>query len=105
LRIRPVGGFRSARRYLPDTNILETTFQTASGAFVLRDMMPVASEEAKRRKLRPQHQVLREVEGLAGEVDVEVLYEPRPGYAERLPRIADHGRLGVQCDAGPGLLL
>lgn len=104
-RIQPAGTFQSARQYLPDTNILETTFRAASGSFVLRDLMPVSSEEAKRRALRPQHHLLREVEGLTGEVELEVLYEPRPGYAMALPRIADHGALGLQCDAGRGLLL
>jgi GH15 family glucan-1,4-alpha-glucosidase len=44
LSIRPIADFRSRRRYLPDTNIVETTFRTANGAFVLRDLMPIASE-------------------------------------------------------------
>ena len=104
-RIQPTGLFQCARHYLPDANILETTFQVESGSFVLRDLMPVSSEEAKRRALRPQHQLLRELEGLAGEVEFEVVYEPRPGYAEALPSLADHGNLGLQCDAGRGLLL
>lgn len=104
-RIRPVGAFRSSRRYLPRTNVLETTFQTPSGTFVLRDLMPVSSEAAKRRRLRPQHQVLREAKGRAGDVEVEVTYEPRPGYAAHRPRIADRGDHGFQCDAGRGLLV
>ena len=40
-RVRPTGTFRSERRYLPDTNVLETVFHTASGAVALRDLMPV----------------------------------------------------------------
>ena len=43
-RIRPVGEYSSERRYLPDTNVLETTFRCPSGAFVLRDLMAVSSE-------------------------------------------------------------
>jgi GH15 family glucan-1,4-alpha-glucosidase len=104
-RVRPAGRFRSSRRYLPGTNILETTFHAPSGSFVLRDLMPVSSETAKRRGLRPQHQVLREVEGRTGEIEIEVVYQPRPGYATRPTRITDHGGHGLQCDAGPGLLL
>ena len=41
-RIRPRGEFRAERRYLPDTNVLETTFHAPGGAFVLRDLLPVA---------------------------------------------------------------
>jgi GH15 family glucan-1,4-alpha-glucosidase len=104
-RVRPTGSFRTTRRYLPDTNIVETTFDAPTGTVVLGDLMPVSSEAAKRRELRPQHQVLREVEGRTGEVDIEVVYEPRPGYATTLPLLTDHGSHGFQCDAKPGLLL
>src|SRR5207248_4874470 len=36
-RIRPTATFQTTRRYLADTNILETTFRTATGAVALRD--------------------------------------------------------------------
>jgi len=65
-RIRPTGEFHSTRRYLTDTNILETTFRTDAGVVAVRDLMPVATEAEKRSVLTPDHQVLREVEGLAG---------------------------------------
>src|ERR671936_867449 len=73
-RIRPTGVFEASRRYLPETNILETTFRTTSGSVALRDLMPVASEAEKRHALTPDHQVLREVVGLEGEVELEILY-------------------------------
>jgi GH15 family glucan-1,4-alpha-glucosidase len=106
LRIRPTEPFRTERRYLPDTNILETTFRTAAGAVVLRDLMPVASEDEKRRALAPDHQVLREVEGLAGEVEVEVVYAPRPDYARTRPCLERRGALGLWCESrGAALVL
>ena len=77
-RIRPTEPYEAERRYLPATNILETTFRTARGTCLLRDLMPVASEEEKRAALMPEHQVLREIEALAGEVELEVRYKPRP---------------------------
>src|ERR1700752_2168343 len=43
--IRPATGFRSSRRYLPFTNVLETTFQCPSGTAKLTDLMPVLREE------------------------------------------------------------
>ena len=104
LRIRPTGPFEVERRYLPDTNILETTFRTAAGAVALRDLMPVASEDAKRHGLAPDHQVLREVEGLAGEVELEVLYAPRPNYGRSRPRLERRGALGLWCEANGAAL-
>jgi GH15 family glucan-1,4-alpha-glucosidase len=98
-RIRPTAPFQPERRYVPDTNILETTFRTAAGVVVLRDLMPVASEDEKRRALVPDHQVLREVEGVAGEVELEVLYAPRPDYGRSRPRLERRGALGLWCEA------
>jgi GH15 family glucan-1,4-alpha-glucosidase len=99
-RIRPTGVFSTARRYLPNTNILETTFRTDSGSLALRDLLPVASEAEKRQALVPSHQLLREVEGLEGEVEVEVLYEPRPEYGRNRPRLQERGALGLWCEMG-----
>jgi GH15 family glucan-1,4-alpha-glucosidase len=93
--IRPRGDFRTERRYLPDTNILETTFHAADGTCVLRDLMPVSSEEEKRGVLTPAHEVLREVACVAGEVEIEVSYEPRPRYALAQPPLERRGALGI----------
>src|SRR5437588_4318700 len=84
-RIRPTKEFRTERHYLSDTNVLETTFRTTTGAVALRDLMPVVSETEKGAALTPDHQVLREVEGLEGEVELEVLYEPRSDYVRSRP--------------------
>jgi GH15 family glucan-1,4-alpha-glucosidase len=105
-RIQPTASFESHRRYMPDTNILETTFNTATGSLVLRDLMPVSSEAEKRQALMPDHQVLREVEGLEGEVEIEILYEPRPDYGRGQPRLQDRGHLGLWSEArGAALVL
>src|SRR3982751_2822002 len=39
--IRPQGEWTSTQRYLPRTNILETTFRATDGVAVLTDFMPV----------------------------------------------------------------
>src|SRR5829696_5439096 len=57
--IRPTVPFRTERRYLPDTNILETTFLTADGACVLRDLMPVAGTLGPTDGPVPEHELLR----------------------------------------------
>src|ERR671911_1998474 len=43
--VRAVREFRTERRYLPNTNVLETVFRTPTGACVLRDLMSISSEE------------------------------------------------------------
>ena len=104
-RIRPTGPFETRRRYLPETNILETTFRTSTGSVALRDLMPVASEREKRSVLLPDHQVLREVEGVEGEVEIEALYAPRPDYGRCQPRFHDRGPLGLWTEANRAALV
>src|SRR4051812_12292218 len=64
--LRPVTESASSRRYVDGTNALETTFRTPSGELRLTDCMtlPLAPDE-----LHPQHEVLRRVECVAGEVE------------------------------------
>ena len=81
--------------------MLETVFHTASGAVALRDLMPVASEEDKRAALTPEHEVLREVEGRAGQVD-SVVYTPRPDYARKHPDLTSRGAFGLWCEVPGG---
>ncbi|HMM40933.1 MAG TPA: glycoside hydrolase family 15 protein [Thermomicrobiales bacterium] len=104
-RVRPASDAEVERRYMPETAIVETTYRTAGGACVVRDLMPVVGEEDKRRLLVPEHEILREVEGLSGEVEVEVEYAPRPGFGRDAPRLADRGAFGLWCEAGGALYL
>jgi GH15 family glucan-1,4-alpha-glucosidase len=97
-RVRPTGAFHVSRRYLQDTNVLETIFHGPDGVVALRDLMPVTPEGEKRGSLLPEHEVLREVHVLSGEVAVEVWYEPRPQYGAVRPEIRQHGEFGLQCE-------
>lgn len=104
--IRPASGYRVERRYLDETNVLETTFITGRGRLRLVDLMPVASESQKRHELWPEHQVLRVVECLGGQVEVEVVCDPRPGYGKVVPRLTGGGTLGFCWEhRAEGLLL
>lgn len=86
-RIRPASPFEVSRRYVDFTNVLETTFRTDTGELRLTDLMSVADEAAMRGELLPDHEILRRAECVRGEVNVEVLYDPRPEYARRAARI------------------
>lgn len=92
--IRPEGSFRSARRYVGATAVLETTFETSTGSARLTDVMPVAEDAGT---LHPMRELLRIVEGLEGEVVLEVRWEPRPNYGRAAPQIRSRGALGWAC--------
>src|ERR1700730_9942804 len=64
--IRPAAPFTSSRGYLGRTNVLGTTFTTASGKLRLGECMRVAAEQERRDELEPDHEVLRLVECLDG---------------------------------------
>ena len=103
--IQPTTPFRSERRYIPDTTILETTFHTADGACVLRDLMPIADSFGPADGPVPEHELLREVEGLAGTVELAVSYEPRPGYGLVPPPLRSRGPFGIWCDVARGSVI
>ncbi|MFD6445431.1 glycoside hydrolase family 15 protein [Promicromonospora sp. NPDC060204] len=81
----------SARRYLPGTLILETTWQTETGWLVVRDAMlmgpwhDLESRSGTHRRTPTdddaEHILLRTIKCVSGTVEVEVECEPRPDYA------------------------
>ena len=96
-RIRPKGVYSCERRYVEGSSIVATTFHCPAGQVVLRDFFPVASEEEKALSLTPAHEILREIEGLQGAVEIEILYQPRPGYARTQTRLEDRKDFGFLC--------
>jgi GH15 family glucan-1,4-alpha-glucosidase len=65
--------------------------------------MPVASERDKARTLTAQHEILRSIECLSGEIAVIVHYAPRPNYARDPVRLRDRGPLGIHLQHGAQL--
>jgi GH15 family glucan-1,4-alpha-glucosidase len=55
--------------------------------------------------LFPEHEILREIEGIAGEVTLEIDYAPRPDYALVRPILTTRGALGLWCPAANGALV
>lgn len=93
--VRPVAPARITRRYIGETNVLETTFVTDGGVLRLTDLMPVSSEADKRRKLWASHQILRRIDCLEGAVEIEIQCDPRPSYGRGACRLQDRGPLGL----------
>jgi GH15 family glucan-1,4-alpha-glucosidase len=97
-RICPSKKFDVRRRYVGDTNVLETTFITDGGQIRLTDLMPADDFESYDRQLWPDHSLIRKVECLGGDVEVEVFFEPRPDYARCVPKLEKRGDLGYFCN-------
>src|SRR5439155_23996152 len=86
--------WQSGRRYRQGTLILETDWQTDDGAVRVIDFMPPRGEAPD---------IVRIVEGLAGEVEMSSELVIRFDYGATIPRVRriDDGRIAV---AGPDRL-
>ncbi|HUB07465.1 MAG TPA: glycoside hydrolase family 15 protein [Myxococcales bacterium] len=85
-----------ARRYLPDTNVLETTLTTRSGRARLLDCFTM--RRGGRR--HPHRQLLRLIEGLEGTVAFDVRVEPRFDYGTLRPWLHHCAAEGVYTAVG-----
>ena len=81
-RIGPANGETGTQRYLPNTNILETTFNTSSGSFRVIDFAPRFLQFG--RAFRPT-QLFRIVEPIEGTPRIVVVCEPRLGWSKARP--------------------
>jgi GH15 family glucan-1,4-alpha-glucosidase len=71
----------TTRRYVDDTLLLETTFTTPTGQLTLTDALAVGrNERGHELGAGAGGLVLRRVVGVAGTVDLELTYAPRPEY-------------------------
>ena len=106
-RIAPTDDYTVIRRYLPGTNIVETSFQTTAGRLVLTDLLPVTEDfEDGRLSSHPFHQLLRFVRCEEGSVKGIFEFRPRFDYGLTTPRIDLESKNEALVYGGPdGLLL
>ncbi|WP_339102817.1 glycoside hydrolase family 15 protein [Haloterrigena salinisoli] len=74
-RIAPTDSFETDRRYVDDTNVLETAFDTDDGIVTVTDFLPPAG-----RTDHPKKVLYRKLACADGTVDLEVDLEPRFDY-------------------------
>ena len=98
--IRPAGAAKIRRQYIDNTNVLETTFSIGSGKMVVTDFMPVTSEEEKKRRLWPEHEIIRQIRCDEGETSIVVDFDPRLDYGGIVPKIKNAGKFGWRIDIG-----
>src|SRR3954447_3217379 len=84
--VRPTGSFRSSRRYLEHTLVLETTFTTDTGVLVVTDLLGMGEDNGGHHLgTKVPHLLVRRAACIAGMVEVEVDYRPRPEYGLIVP--------------------
>jgi GH15 family glucan-1,4-alpha-glucosidase len=84
------------RRYLPGTTILETTFETATGAVAVTDFMPLTDDE-------DYVDVVRLVRGVRSQVPMRMELIVRFGYGTIVPWVRRQD-FGIRAIAGPDAL-
>ena len=73
------------QQYLPDTNVLETTFRTENGRVSVTDFMPVSEDGDPETPPEPAHEIHRIVTCLSGEVEMRCDFQPRHDYGRAMP--------------------
>ena len=87
--LQPTMAFRSSHAYVPDTNVLETTYVTDTGTVRTLDFMDVTPRQGS---VPAPGAVVRIVEGLAGDVGMVTQCTPRPEHASVRPHFSMQGR-------------
>ncbi len=78
--LRPTASFESRHRYLAATNVLETTFTTATGTVRVLDALTLPTPA-----LPPMRELVRLVEGQSGSVRLQWRLAPRFNYGRAAP--------------------
>lgn len=94
--LQPDVPYTASRRYLPGTNVLETTFTTAHGTVRLTDALTLPDAAS----LAPGRELVRRIEGLAGSVPMRWSVQPRFSYGTQAPHLTHRAGVPV-ATSGP----
>ena len=98
VELAPSVAYRAERRYLPGTNVLETTFRTDGGVVRVTDALTLPDA-----RLGPFRELARRIDGLAGRVPMRWRVEPRFDYARATTRIEARRPFPVALSRGDAL--
>jgi len=98
-KISPTGSCSVTREYLPNSNVLRTTFHTANGRVALIDLMTAGENSG----LVPDHEVIRRLVCESGEIEIEVVFAPRESYGEKPASLRQVGKLGLRMPCACGV--
>ena len=102
-QVVPCDAWHSQRRYLPDTNVLLTTFETATGKIEIADFMPARYHETE---APGDNALVRIVRCLEGVMEVRSTFAPRFDYGRATAEWAIEPGVGVRAvHAGQSLTL
>lgn len=100
-RVAPTEPAEVVRSYVEGTMVLRTELHTGSGCVAITDALPfMPLERGHGIGQRAPHAILRLVEGLDGEVELESAVAPRPEYGLTVPRWEPVSG-GAVCRGGP----
>lgn len=88
--LAPEVPYEASRRYVPGTNVLETTFTTATGVFRVTDAMTLPASG-----FAPYRELVRRVDGVAGRVPLAWRVEPRLQYGSSRAQISTRGGIAT----------
>jgi GH15 family glucan-1,4-alpha-glucosidase len=90
----------TTRRYVPGTNVLETTFTTAAGAVRITDAMTLPASG-----FAPYRELVRRVDGVAGRVPLAWQVQPRLNYGRSHARISTRDGVATVADGRDALAI
>ena len=86
-RLEPEVDYEVERRYVGDSNVLETTFRTGEGIVRVTDAMTLTDTHV----IAPLRELVRKIECVEGRVRLRYVFEPRFEYGARTMTIDTRG--------------
>lgn len=97
-KISPEGIKLGEQRYIENSNVVRTQFQTEEGTFLLTDFMPMLGNSLEADKNRAGQEIHRLLECTKGKVNVNVEWAPKFNYAKTSTQIKKSGECWVATD-------